>query len=121
MSHQAYPVVHFYSRSEEKDSFSINITRLDEALSILIYSNKGENFREEVELLRYSISNFLQNLDKNFSRSLPNVENSVNDEDLPNDLETNNSKELRERRRILESLFKSEGFSWHNVAGEEQK
>jgi len=117
VSHQAYPVVHFYSRSEEKDCFSINITRLDEALSIIIYSNKGENLQEEISLLRSAISNFLQNLDKNFSRSLPNVENSVNGEDLPNNLEDNDYKELRERRRILESLFKSEGFSWNDVVG----
>jgi hypothetical protein len=121
VSHQAYPVVHFYSRSEEKDSFSINITRLDEALSILFYSDKGQNLQEELELLRSSISNFLQNLDKNFSRSLPKVKDFQSGEDLPEGLTARNSQELVERRRILESLLKSEGFSWRQVVEKDQK
>uniref|UniRef100_UPI0030DC1837 ion channel n=1 Tax=uncultured Salegentibacter sp. TaxID=259320 RepID=UPI0030DC1837 len=37
VNHHAYPVVHFYRQSKKRDSFSINIARLDEALSILLY------------------------------------------------------------------------------------
>lgn len=120
VNHQAYPVVHFYSRSEGKDCFSINITRLDEALSILFYSDKGQNLQEELELLRSSISNFLQNLDKNFSRSLPKIEGSQSSENLPQGLTARNSQKLIERRRILESLLKSEGFSWREVVEQNQ-
>ena len=119
VSHQAYPVVHYYSRSEEKDCFSINISRLDEALSIIINSNKGENLQEELGLLRAAISNFLQNLDKNFSRSLPNIGKQLNEQDVPSYLNEFDSKKLNERRRILKSLLKSEGFSWNNVIVEE--
>ncbi|NJW52667.1 MULTISPECIES: hypothetical protein [Salinimicrobium] len=119
VSHQAYPVVHYYSRSEEKDCFSINISRLDEALSIIINSNKGENLQEEIGLLRAAISNFLQNLDKNFSRSLPNIGKQLNEQDVPSYLNEFDSKKLNERRRILKSLLKSEGFSWNNVIVEE--
>ncbi|QED37131.1 hypothetical protein FK178_05135 [Antarcticibacterium arcticum] len=119
VSHQAYPVVHYYSRSEEKDCFSINISRLDEALSIIVYSNKGENLQEEIGLLRAAISNFLQNLDKNFSRSLPNIGKQLNEQDVPSYINEIDSKNLNERRRILKSLLKSEGFSWNNVIAEE--
>ncbi|MDT0646458.1 ion channel [Zunongwangia sp. F260] len=121
VSHQAYPVVHFYSRSEVKDSFSINIARLDEALTFLLKSKKGENLREELEILRSSLSNFLQNLDKNFSRSLPKAEASRSSEDLPHSLTERNSQELIERRRILEGLLKSEGLSWRQVVEQDQK
>ncbi len=119
VSHQAYPVVHYYSRSEEKDCFSINISRLDEALSIIVYSNNGENLQEEIGLLRAAISNFLQNLDKNFSRSLPNIGKQLNEQDVPSYINEIDSKNLNERRRILKSLLKSEGFSWNNVIAEE--
>ena len=121
VSHQAYPVVHYYSRSQVKDSFSINITRLDEALSILLKSNKGENFREELKILRSSLSDFLRNLDKNFSRSLPKAEVSPGNEDLPRSLTQRNSQELVERRRILGSLLRSEGLSWHQVVEQDQE
>jgi hypothetical protein len=119
VSHQAYPVVHYYSRSEEKDCFSINISRLDEALSIIVYSNKGENLQEEIGLLRAAISNFLQNLEKNFSRSLPNIEKQIDEQDIPSYINEIDSNNLNERRRILKSLLKSEGFSWNNVIAKE--
>ncbi|MDT0691639.1 hypothetical protein RM549_17740 [Salegentibacter sp. F188] len=119
VSHQAYPVVHYYSRSEEKDCFSINISRLDEALSIIVYSNKGENLQEEIGLLRAAISNFLQNLDKNFSRSLPNIEKQIDEQEIPSYINEIDSNNLNERRRILKSLLKSEGFSWNNVIAKE--
>ena len=121
VSHQAYPVVHYYSRSQVKDSFSINITRLDEALSILLKSNKGENFREELKILRSSLSDFLRNLDKNFSRSLPKAEVSPGNEDLPRSLTQRNSQELVERRRILGSLLRSESLSWHQIVEQDQE
>lgn len=119
VSHQAYPVVHFYSRSRVKDAFSINIARLDEALSFLLESDKGENLREELEILRYSLSNFLQYLNRSFSRSLPNIERQVDEQDVSSYLNEIDSKKLNERRRILKSLLKSEGFSWNSVIVEE--
>ena len=121
VNHQAYPVVHFFSRSEGKDCFTINITRLDEALTILFNSGKGENFREELKLLRSSLTNFLQDMDKNFSRSLPHVKHPMDPKDLPYSSPETNSQELRDRRRILESLFKSEGFNWTEVVAKGQK
>lgn len=120
VSHQAYPVVHFYSRSEGKDSFSLNITKLDEALTFLLDSNRGENLREELEILRSSLSNFLENIDKNFSRSLPQVERSPHSKELPEGMASRNSQELDERRNVLEKLLRSEGFEWRHVGRQDQ-
>lgn len=118
VNHHAYPVVHFYSQADQQDSFSINIARLDEALTILLAPGKGENLREELEPLRFSLSNFLENIDKNFSRSLPNVQNQVHPYDFPYSMTEVDSEQFRERRRILESLFRSEGYRWKDIVNE---
>ena len=120
VSHQAYPVVHFYSRSETKDCFSINIARLDEALTIVLQSEKGRHLKEESQLLHSAIFHFLHKMDKNFSQSLPQVEEAVDPRNLPYGTAEANSQELNERRRMLERLFRSEGFSWKEVVNEEQ-
>lgn len=121
VNHQAYPVVHFFSRSKGKDCFTINITRLDEALTILLLPGKGENLQEELKLLRSSLTNFLQNMDENFSRSLPDVKSPMDSKDLPYNSPETDSQELRDRRRVLERLFRSEGFGWKEVLAKEKE
>ncbi|MDT0688791.1 ion channel [Salegentibacter sp. F188] len=119
VNHNSYPVIHFYTEKDKTDSFSINITRLDEAISILLNSEKDENLLAELEPLRSSVTSFLKNMDTNFSRSLPRVGDSVNSADLPYILNGKNSEELIERRRILERLLRSEGFNWKDVVGQD--
>lgn len=59
VNHHSYPVVHFYTQVKSTDSFSLNLARLDEALSILISSDKGGNLQQEVEPIRSSITSVL--------------------------------------------------------------
>ena len=120
VNHQAYPVVHFYSRPVKKDCFSINLARLDEALTILIQSGRGKNLEEELKLLQSTILHFLQDLDANFARSLPQVEDPIDPQNLLYNSTGANSQESKERRRIIESLLKSESFGWKEVVNEEQ-
>lgn len=115
VNHQAYPVVHFYNRSKPKDCFSINIAGLDEGISILLYSGKGDGLQEELEPLRISLTNFLENLEKNFSRSLPQVEQAEVSLNFSYTVEGDQYKGLQTRRRILQRLLKSEGFQWEDV------
>lgn len=115
VNHHAYPVVHFYTEAEPKNCVSLNLTRLDEALSILIGSTEGGNLREELEPLRSSITSFLQSLDKNFSKSMPTIKNPIDRSKFSYEGKALENEDLENRRRILEQLFTSEGFKWNDV------
>lgn len=115
VNHKAYPVIHFYTETKPKNCLSINLARLDEALSILIHSKEGEKLREELKPVRSSVSSFLQNLDESFSNSMPTVKNPLDPAKLPYEEKAGKSEDQESRRRILEKLFKSEGFEWKDV------
>lgn len=115
VNHHAYPVVHFYTEAEPKNCVSLNLARLDEALSILIKSKEGGKLQEELEPLRTSITSFLQNLDENFSKSMPKIKNPVDRSKFSYQGKALKNEDLENRRRILEELFKSEGFKWDDI------
>lgn len=115
VNHHSYPVVHFYTQVKAKDSFSLNLARLDEALSILISSDKGGNLQQEVEPIRSSITSLLSTLNENFSKSLPKVKDPVEISIFPYQKNVNHQKDLQERRRTLVRLLKAENFKWQDV------
>ena len=115
VNHHAYPVVHFYTRPKPKECLSLNLARLDEALSILKGSDNKNDLRKEMEPLRSAIYTFLKNLDKSFSQSMPKVGDSVQASYFDYDQSITNDEEQKYRRRILERLLKSEGLKWSDV------
>ncbi|MBZ9730640.1 hypothetical protein LB467_13170 [Salegentibacter sp. JZCK2] len=115
VNHHAYPVVHFYRQSKEKDSLSINIARLDEAVTIILYSNDSGNYREELKLLRSSLSGFLDDMEKNFTSNLSLGRITIDSYDFPSLESKETVRELRKRRIIVEGLFRSENFTWEDV------
>ncbi|MDT0686019.1 ion channel [Autumnicola psychrophila] len=115
INHHAYPVIHFYTEVDKKDSFSLNLARLDEAVTILLNTEKGENLQEELEPLRSTLSSFLENMDQNFSQSLPRVKKPLDFQNLSYSENVHNSEGTRERRLILTRLLNSESFNWKDV------
>jgi len=115
VNHHAYPVVHFYRQSGKKDSLSLNIARLDEAITILLYSGKGNNYKEELKLLRSSMSGFLDEMERNFASNLSLEKIMAGSYDFPALDSKEAAKELRKRRGIIEGLFRSENFTWEDV------
>lgn len=115
VNHHAYPVVHFYTRPQTKDCLSLNLARLDEALSILVGSEKGNDLREELEPLRSAIYSFLLNLDKSFSQSMPKVEKPVQASYFSYEQSIKNNGDQKYRRYMLERLLNSEGIKWSDV------
>lgn len=115
VSHQAYPVVHFFSHQNPEHCFNLNFVRLDEALSILLEPESRENSnipqKEELTLLRGSMTSLLEHLQQNFAASLPEQSSTgknIDQIDLLN---------LNQRRKLLSSLLESEGFTWKVVEG----
>ena len=111
VSHQAYPVVHFFSHSNPENCLSLNFVRLDEALTLLLKSNeRSQNEKEELQLLRSTMTNLLMHLKENFSASLPNEDRTSSDKQEQTDL-----YDLDQRRDILSSLLQSESLNWGHV------
>lgn len=115
VNHHAYPVVHFYTQAKAKDCLSLNLARLDESLSILLGSDEAGKLEKELQPVRTAITNFIQTLDEKFSRSLPEVNNSVDPSFFSYSEKVRQSSDLTNRRQTLQRLLKSEGFSWEDV------
>lgn len=115
-NHQAYPVVHYYSHPEPAVCLGINIARLDEAVSLLSTSDKASNIKEEVQILRNSLTAYLCHLDENYSNSLPKGEDAVSHEPLQYKITKIDSAELSKRRKILRGILRSEGFQWKDIS-----
>lgn len=113
VSHQAYPVVHFFSHANPDNCLSLNIVRLDEALTHLLSSNDiSPEDLKEYQLLRSTITNLLIHIKTNFSASLPKMEKPVTNGNDNIDLSN-----LDQRRKLLSSLLRSEGLSRDDIKG----
>lgn len=115
VNHHAYPVVHFYSNAKKENSFSLNISRLDEALSLLDASSDFK-YQEDIKSIRQSLFNFLKKMDTKFSSSLPKAEMEGNFSQLPYEIKSYNMENLQTRRKVLERLLRSEGYSIEEIA-----
>ncbi|MGY5850065.1 ion channel [Salegentibacter sp. F14] len=114
VNHHAYPVIHYYRQYKKKDSFSLNIARLDEAVTFLIHSKEAGEFHRELNLLRSSLSGFLEDIKNNYA-SRVSEKGRIDSFDFPPLRSEINTKELHKRRRILEALLKSENNTWNDV------
>ncbi|HEY9185345.1 MAG TPA: ion channel [Salegentibacter sp.] len=115
VNHHAYPVVHFYRQEKKKDSFGINIARLDEAVTILLNSHERNKFHEELLLLRTSLSGFFEDMEGNFSPNQSTAKDITDSFNFPQLDFEKNTKDLQKRRRITGGLLVSENFNWKDV------
>lgn len=112
VNHQAYPVVHFFSNSTKESCLSLNLARFDEALNLLLLE---EEEKEEIQLLRGSITNLLQHIDQNYGSTMSKTYEVESYASMPEELSGEITKELEQRRAILGGMLKSEGFHWSDV------
>ena len=114
VSHQAYPVVHFFSHKNPENCFNLNFVCLDEAVTILLHKDKedisGSPAQEELHLLRSTMSDLLMHMKENFSDSLP----KLNHDKIKN-IDEKNFQDIDQRRGLLLSMLKSEKFDWNDV------
>lgn len=112
VSHQAYPVVHFFSHQNPENCFNINFVRLDEAVTLLMNENRenisGDTGKDELQLLRSTMSDLLMHMKENFSASLPKPKGYTDIQDL-------GEATLDQRRKLLLAMLKSEKFDWEYV------
>lgn len=124
-NHKAYSVLHFFHSSNRKEAFVLNLTNLDEVLTVLFHNIPAEqrpSFNVLIRL-RKAISSYLETLPATYiipEKKTPPVliltalENKgikiLSGETV--DLEY---KKLRTRRRLLLSLIKDDGWEWTDL------
>lgn len=113
--HQAYPVIHYYGHPESAVSLSLNLARLDEALSILLTSEKAITIREEATILRTTVTAYLKHVDTNYSWSFPKPKGDVSTELFEETKGDLDKTQLEKRRKIMIGLLKSEGYEWEDI------
>ncbi len=118
-NHQAYPILHYYINSDENSAFSVNLTNLDEAMSILMTFKEESSLKPELHPLRNSLSQFLKHLENKDGLSASDTAHDFewNKEDLPQGaLQMPLDKEdIHHRRKLLDGLLKSEGYTWEKI------
>jgi len=128
-NHKAYSVLHFFHSSNRKEAFVLNLTNLDESLTVLL-NNIPDAQRPSYMImiaLRKAISNYLLTLPSVFiipgKESPPVFDLSLLEkEGIP----VVNKKhidvryeDLKSRRRLLLALVKDNGWQWEDLdAGE---
>ena len=121
-NHYAHPGVHYFYSTQRTESLSVNITNLDEALTIMQYRIKeGKALVQDLHPLRDAIDKFLDMIEHHFIRSF-----DVNGDDIPNirflqergipvNDEIADESAVKKRRSLLAGLLQSTGWSWEDI------
>jgi hypothetical protein len=124
-NHKAYSVLHFFHTSEKNEAFVLNITNLDEVLTILL-TNIPEAQRPTGNVLnglRKAISSYLITLPAVFitpAEEIPPLFNFAEVEKIGIPVIHNQESEVEHarlsgRRRLLLSLIKDDGWEWEDL------
>jgi hypothetical protein len=125
-NHKAYSVLHFFHSSDKKEAFVLNITNLDETLTVLLHSIPSEQRPSYNVLirLRKAISSYLITLPATFitpgkktppipllfaleKKGIKTISGSIVDIEY---------EKLRTRHRLLLSLIKDDGWEWTDLS-----
>lgn len=124
--HTAYPVLHNFHTNLVRESFSVNLAGLDEALSILLLYKPEEILPSKVEIysLRFAITEFLATLQKAYI--LPSHDNpgpvqteKLKEENIP--LKSNspqmdlNIEQLQFRRKLMLGMLEADGWDMNSL------
>ncbi len=124
-NHKAYSVLHFFHTSDKKEAFSLNITNLDECLTILLHTVPDTQLPSQntIMSLRKAISSYLTTLPAVFikpakdsptepdlqiliKKGVPVIKGKQVDESFA---------KLLTRRKILLSLIRDDGWEWGDL------
>lgn len=118
--YQAYPLIHYYHNADIDSSFALNITKLDEALTIMLSKAHSPHHRE-IQFLKISMDALI----KKFGdfHKVVNLKMAIEDitwKHLGHSLEIAGKElaenpEVVERRKILSSMLLHEALTWNHV------
>lgn len=121
--HMLYPILHYFHSTDRKYAAPLMLTVLDEALTMLLYHPKLQNYDElEVKILRKAMDEYLYTLQSAFikpANEVPPIPEIKNLEMLESD-SNDDLKEafggLEKRRSLLLGLVEKDGWNWKDVS-----
>lgn len=121
-NHYAHPGVHYFYSIPRAESLSVNLTNLDEALTIMQYRIKeGKAPVQNLLPLRDAIDKFLEMIEHHFIRSfevdgedIPNIR-FLQERGIPVNDEIADESAVKKRRSLLAGLLQSTGWSWEDI------
>jgi len=127
-NHFAHPAVHYFYSISKEESLSVNITNLDEALSIIFHLGKKPVFvPHELRTLRKAIDSYLDSIGHNFFspvkqaiKHTPDFKRLEERDIISSSRQTPKeyAAAFADRRTLLGGLLKSNGWSWQDIYSE---
>ncbi len=123
-NHKAYSVLHFFHSSNKKEAFALNLTNLDEVISVLLHVTPAQQPSMNVMMgLRRAITSYLVTLHEAFinpgeqTPPLPELSTLQAKGIQLVERETVESgyEKIKSRRRLLLSLIKNDGWNWNDL------
>ena len=118
--YQAYPLIHYYHNAEVDSAFSLNVAKLDEALTIMLSKSHSPHHRE-LKFLKTSMDGLLKKFDEfHFISYNKKPVKEINWKHLGHSLEIEGRElaqdpDIVSRRQILSSMLEHENLSWEDV------
>lgn len=125
--HLAYPVLHYFHESNKYFSTILNLAALDEAISLLLYSEKKQDGLNpaKVQFFRKTLTNYLEIIRLSYSHGKQGEEPPIPEftpEEKRNLPIIIDEEELRkewgkqsERRSILHKIVVDDGWKWETI------
>lgn len=125
-NHNAYPILHFYHTSKKKEAFVLNLTNLDEAITIMLLhlSEAQRPSNAETYPLRKAISNYLITVKTAYvkpAQHAPDIPQLPNFKELGIPRSTDQTyieahyEQLQDRRKALLGLVEDDGWQWEDL------
>jgi hypothetical protein len=121
-NHYAHPGVHYFYSTRRSESLSVNLTNLDEALTLLkTHVIKDKAVDEDLRPLRNAIDKILYTIQHHFIKT-PDLEieykpdfQRLKQSGISIDKELHKENRTNKRRILLSGLLQSTGWSWKDV------
>jgi len=117
--YKAFPLIHYYHNVEINTSFSLNIVKLDEALTIMLSKQASPHYRE-FSFLKKSMDSLLNRFDE--FHNIPKLKNPKEEVDwgylgksIGDETKLTQKPDIVYRRKILTSMLFHEDLKWEHV------
>lgn len=125
-NHVAYPVLHNFHSHLRRETIYINLSSLDEALTVLLLylPDDIKPHKQDIYPLRYAITDYLHTLKTAFIRPSKNVPGPIQldqliKEGIPLKQENQETRmkmeEIRFRRKLLLGMMEKDGWHWGSI------
>jgi len=121
-NHHAYPVLHYFHTERKKDAFVLNLTNLDEVITLIRLIPEHQRPSKQVLLpLQNAISHYLSTVQDIYVRPAEQAPPPPSQENLAEIISLDQSqwelhyRQWAERRKMLLGLIQNDGWCWDDL------